>query len=184
MNEETLGRAMCLVDSNFCWELFVKICEKYELSPKVFTLGLKDAWTIGVGTGDPKAIEYFRKVDGRLMMDEKEQLYFDALPDEVTIYRGCNIKELNYLKKKGNTSCLGISWTTDRGIAEFFAFRVGNKDRVVVSAVVKKSSIITFINNRDEYECIFLDIFSINPQIVTQEPTKYYDEYMRKKNGE
>ena len=184
MNEETLGSAMCLVDSNFCWELFVKICEKYELSPKVFTLGLKDAWTIGVGTGDPKAIEYFRKVDGRLMMDEKEQLYFDALPDEVTIYRGCNIKELNYLKKKGNTSCLGISWTTDRGVAEFFAFRVGNRDRVVVSAVVKKSSIITFINNRDEYECIFLDIFSINPQIVTQEPTKYYDEYMRKKNGE
>ena len=118
------------------------------------------------------------------MMDEKEQLYFDALPDEVTIYRGCNIKELNYLKKKGNTSCLGISWKTDRGVAEFFAFRVGNKDRVVVSAVVKKSSIITFINNRDEYECIFLDIFSINPQIVTQEPTKYYDEYMRKKNRE
>ena len=40
MNEETLGRAMCLVDSNFCWELFVKICEKYELSPKDLTMHL------------------------------------------------------------------------------------------------------------------------------------------------
>ena len=180
MNEELVSEALCLVDSHFCWELFVKICEKYELTPKVFAFGLKEAWTHGVGTGDPKAIALFRKVDGRLMMDEEEQEYFDALPDEVTLFRGCNINELNYLKKKGNASCLGISWTTDRGVAEFFAFRVGNKDRVVVSVGVKKSSIIAFLNGRKEYECIFLDIHSIKPQIVTKEPTKYYDEFMKR----
>lgn len=186
MNEDTIIGAFCCVESHYYWELFEKICEKYELSPKVFAIGLKEAWTMGVGTGDPKAIASFRRVDGRLMMDEKEQEYYDALPDEVTLYRGCSINELNYLKDEDDSSCLGISWTTDRGVAEFFAFRdeYNREDRVVVSAVVKKSSIITFINDRDEYECIFLDIFSIEPQMVTKEPTRYYDEFLEKKEAQ
>ena len=189
MNEETIIGAFCCVESHYYWDLFEKICGKYELSPKVFAIGLKEAWTMGVGTGDPQAIANFRKVDGRLMMDEKEQEYFDALPEDVTLYRGCCINELNYLKgeddEDNDGSCLGISWTTDRGVAEFFAFRdeYNREDRVVVSAVVKKSSIITFINDRGEYECIFLDIFSIKPQIVTSEPTEYYDEYLERKEA-
>lgn len=185
IDEDNILGALFLVGSEERWELFEQMCDKYDLSPKAFALGLKEAWSTGVATGNPNAYRFFRQVDGRLMMDEEEQQFFDALPDVVTIYRGCHINELNYFDEDPrDESCPGISWTTDRGVAEFFAFRYETEYRVVVSLVVKKSSIVTFINERNEYECIFLDVLSDEPTIVTQEPTAYYEEFMEKKDNQ
>lgn len=184
INEDNILSTLFWVDSENRWELFELICDKYDLTPKAFAIGLKDAWSTGIGTGSPKVFSFFRRVDRTLMMDEEEQQYYDALPDKVTLYRGCDINELNYLKDDcaddNDGSCLGISWTTDRGVAEFFAFRYDIEDRVVVSIEVEKSSIVTFINDRNEYECIILDIDSLAPQIVTYEPTEFYEEFIEK----
>jgi len=47
----------------------------------------------------------------REMMDEEEQVAYDALPDTITVYRGC-----------GEINKVGASWTTDRSVAEKFPF--------------------------------------------------------------
>lgn len=178
-DEESIGSALSLVDSYERWNVFTQIYEEHELSPKAFAKGLKYAWATGCGTGE--ACLYFMKVDGRLMMDEKELAFYEALPDEVELFRGCEINELNYLKEDSeDDSCMGISWTTDRGVAEFFAFRFGTDDRVVVSTVVHKSRIITCFSPDTEKECICLCPDEVT--IITREKTNYYDDFMSRKD--
>lgn len=184
LDENNIVSPLGLVDNQKRWKLFEQLCKKYVLSPKAFAVGLKYAWTTGIATGNPNVIRFFRKVDGRLMMDEEEQQYFDKLPGVVTIYRGCHINELNYWDDNSkDNSCLGISWTTDRGVAEFFAFRHTKEDRLVVRLDVVKSSIVTFINERSEYECIYLLAFLVKPMIVTKKPTSYFKKYMERRNS-
>lgn len=181
IDENNIIDALGLVDSHRRWEAFEAICKKYELSPKAYNEGLKDAWTTGLSTG--LAIPYFLKADGKLMMDEEELEYYNNLPDEVTLYRGCSANELD----RDEENCLGISWTTSRKIAEFFAFRhsdYDDEDRVVVSITVPKSDIITFI--KDEDECIYLGAFELDEddiEIVTEEPTQLYYDYMEEKDN-
>lgn len=48
----------------------------------------------------------------REMMNEEEHAAYDALPDTITVFRGC-----------GPNNMLGASWTTDRSVAELFPAR-------------------------------------------------------------
>lgn len=79
------------------------------------------------------------------MMDKEEQAAFEALPDIVTIYRGC-----------GSKNKVGASWTTDRSVAEKFPFlgRYRVKDPLLVTATVKKKNIIAVKLDRNEQEII------------------------------
>jgi integration host factor subunit beta len=90
-----------------------------------------------------------------LMMDKKEQEYFEELPDTVTIYRGCD---------EQNQS--GICWSLDRDIAIEFPFlhRYKAKNPVLVTATVCKDEIVAVKLNRDEFEVIF---FSPETTMVT-----------------
>ena len=179
IDENNITEALCLLDSQYVWEGFEAICKKYDLSPKAYNIGLKDAWSRGVATGI--AIPFFLKADGKLMMNEEELDYYNNLPEEVTIYRGCSIYEVEPNEEDESPSCLGISWTTSRKVAEFFAFRNDAEERVVVSTTIPKSDILTFINNRNEYECICLAIDEEKAEIVAGEPTELYDEYLEEK---
>lgn len=95
-------------------------------------------------------LTFFRKLNRELAMDEDELEYFNALPEEVTIYHGT--------KHKGK---MGISWTTNLNVAKFFATRFGYEEgSIILQATVKKDDILAFTNCRNEYEAI------INPKKI------------------
>ena len=71
------------------------------------------------------------------------------------------------------------SWTTNRGIAEFFAFRFDKPDAVVLKAQVHKYDIASVITSRGEEEVIVTEIEDY--EIVTRQKTDYYDQYMKYK---
>lgn len=94
------------------------------------------------------------------LMDEEEREFFNNLPDEVTIYRGCTKKEI----KSGN---FRISWTLDKKIAEFFAFEYNNlaighsldKNKSlyeVIEKTVSKKDLLCYFGGRNEAEVLYI----------------------------
>lgn len=79
------------------------------------------------------------------MMSDEDKVAFSALPTLVTVYRGCQ-KGLNEN---------GLSWTTDRNKAEFFAHRF-RKQGMVLERQVRKSEIVAMLTGRGESEVIVL----------------------------
>lgn len=79
------------------------------------------------------------------MMNEEEQAVYEALPDVITIYRGCSARYL-----------LGASWSLDKDVASKFPtlsrYRVD--DPVIVTARVKKQDVLALKLDRGEVEVI------------------------------
>ena len=124
------------------WELFANLAENDKLSDEAFNKGLVIAWTVGRGTGDFRAIQYFMRCKKELVMNEEELAYYNRLPDKVTLYRGCSMDE--YEDEDGD-SCFGISWTTSREIAEFFAFRNEQEDTAVYRLIRKILKLCSYL---------------------------------------
>jgi hypothetical protein len=80
------------------------------------------------------------------LMNEEEDKTLSSLPDEVTIYRGC---------QKGINEN-GLSWTLDKSKAEFFAKRL-RKDGIILEKKISKLDIIAVFTGRGESEVIFLE---------------------------
>lgn len=175
--EEDISSALGLVEGSDVWDLFVLINKKFKLSPKIFAFGLKWAWTESYP--GPDVLPYLNKVDGKLMMNDEELEYYNNLPEIVELFRGCDKEEMNI----DEDNFLGISWTTSRKVAEFFAFRHNTKGRIVVKTEVPKKEIVAFINERKEFECIYLSAISTMVSIVTDKPTKYFDCYIEEKDN-
>lgn len=94
------------------------------------------------------------------LMDEEEREFFNNLPDEVTIYRGCTKEEIKSGKFR-------MSWTLDRKIAEFFAYEYINfsiensldKDKSmydVVEKTVNKKDLLCYFGDRNEAEVLYI----------------------------
>jgi len=77
------------------------------------------------------------------LMNEEEFNLLQSLPDEVTIYRGC----------QAGINENGLSWTLNKKKAEFFANRFG-KEGIILERKIPKSNIIAFLNGRGEFEVI------------------------------
>lgn len=90
----------------------------------------------------------WKKAKSTLTLDIKEQAAFDELPDMVPVWHG--------LERK-NGRILGLSWTTDKGVAEWFAqhFARFNRRRAYIAAgVVRKEHVKAYLLNRGEHEII------------------------------
>ncbi|MER9005892.1 hypothetical protein NKI15_19870 [Mesorhizobium sp. M0862] len=88
------------------------------------------------------------------MSHGSDQDFFDALPGEFRVYRGCADERLD-----------GLSWTTDKATAVRFARgrrRSYKSGRAVVSLLVKKTDVLTVFQDRKEYE-ILLDFTALGP---------------------
>lgn len=89
------------------------------------------------------------------MMNTDEIQFLSKLPEKVTIYRGMTEKEL---KSKN----YGISWTLKKEVAEFFAhtyqrnYSTANLKKVVHEITINKNDIVAFLNDRKEFEVIYL----------------------------
>ena len=101
----------------------------------------------------------------------EERKFYDELPDDVVLlYRGGSIDE-------AISGEYGISWTTSRPVAEFFAFRHGIDGQAVFCTVVPKSKIRAVFTEQEEKECLLIE--PTNVEIVTTEPAEYYDHYQK-----
>ena len=153
------------------WETFCSLCRDYELSDEAYNYGLKLAYTCGNAGKD--AFFYFcdPRVSMELLMEKDEFEEYKKLPNELTVFRGCNLVE-------AEIGDWGISWTTERKVAEFFAFRFENHDGRVYGIDIDKRDILAFFNDRNEFEVIInlYDYWSV-PYIVTDKPTELYVEY-------
>lgn len=82
-------------------------------------------------------------------MDEDEQRALEALPEEVTVYRGFN--------RRGRE--VAMSWSVSRDQAEWFAHRWARAESVapqVAVATVKRDRIVAYLAARGEDEVIVL----------------------------
>lgn len=84
-------------------------------------------------------------------MDKEERALFKKLPETVTVYRGCSVNKVS-----------GISWTTDKEKAKWFAMRYNfqnksgplDKECCVVEGQIAKSDVLAVILQRQESEII------------------------------
>lgn len=123
---------------------------KDDLCLEDFTKLFKDAWILSENPNDDinvpidMLIQWFKKADKRILMDDDELEVYNNLPDEFTIYRGMGKKS----KRKG------ISWTRNKEIAEWFMNRWKDEGGYMLTATVKKENCLAYINARDEEEII------------------------------
>lgn len=81
-------------------------------------------------------------------MKGKDKITYDALPDNIIVYRGASLSEIT-------GEYIGQSWTTSIEDAEYFAYiRYESPSRCVLKATIAKSNIYAYVDERNEKECI------------------------------
>lgn len=86
------------------------------------------------------------------LMNEEERIFFNSLPKNVTIYRGCSMQEINSGKFR-------FSWTLNKDVADFFAHKYSRNSLIkskIVQKTVSKSKLIAYFNDRDEEEVLYI----------------------------
>ena len=86
------------------------------------------------------------KVSAYAYSDDASRAFYDNLPDDVHVYRGCSRERID-----------GIAWTTDKSIAAGFAH--GHRgievlDPVIVTATIPKTDIFSVFDDRQESEVV------------------------------
>lgn len=134
----------CLIKTYYKPVFFESIKEC--LSEKDFAEILSNYWASFGITGMPKTkfLSWFQEANKSYLMDKGERKVFDALPKEVTIYRGVDNPEYKY----------GFSWTLDKKVAQWFANRNESKRAYVYECIVDKEDLICYFEIRNEKEVI------------------------------
>jgi len=130
----------------------------YEFDKQEYSELLHFAWTSTEFPHQMKVSELvsmFNRADPKHLMNGSYKA-FEELPDEITVYRGWS--ETNV--KAGMTKRMGLAWTTDRKIAEWFAKRWKHTDAKLAIGKVRKSDVYMYTNERNEREVV------INPRKV------------------
>ncbi len=107
-------------------------------------------------------------------MSEEDLKMYNSFPEEITIYRGCDMKELD----ENHSYYLGQSWTISLEIAKWFAFTIGedNESRDILEARISKKHILAYTGIRGEYEVIIDESKLRYPKQVT---SFNKDEYIK-----
>ena len=114
-----------------------KIAEAY--ISEEFPLNLFESWDV--------VLELFKNIEETTDEDSKET--YDKLPSEVKVYRGVLTDDrLRYN--------LGVSWTTDKKVAEMFALRFAKLGGTpyLMEGEVNKEDILYITNAREESEVL------------------------------
>lgn len=100
-------------------------------------------------------VSTFRRCEPAFLMEPSELQALNQLPDLIEIYRGI------WWEGKGNPvdgAIKGLSWTTDKAIAEFFAYRFQGKNPArqgrVYRAYIPKSGVLAYFDGRNEKEVV------------------------------
>lgn len=128
--------------------VFFKHVREY-LDTEDYAAELREAWLMTEFPNvDPnltlaEKVRYFRKAAPNLLMNDTDYARFLSLPDEIVVYRGVN--------RKG--SYKGLSWTTDRERAEWFASR-WKINSAVYKATIAKADVLACFGERGEEEIV------------------------------
>lgn len=156
---------------------FTQIAE--ELTPEEYWPLLGDIWTDTENQwqyiDELKDLLTYDLPSRDLIMEEDERASLAAMPDEIKIYRGYQVGK--------NES--GLSWTTDRSRAQWFAGRLALDDDepAVMEAVVNKKDVIAFFSRRGENEIVLSrppTIKTENSDVVSLSSGATYDRMVRK----
>lgn len=91
------------------------------------------------------------------VMSRGERATFSRLPDTLTIYRGY----------RGDGGHFGMSWTIDRGKAEWFARRFGDGEPFVATAIISKADVLAYFTRESE---ILVDQYRLDWDAIRREP--------------
>ena len=128
---------------------------------------LRHAWTSSENPNDdvnvslPMAISWFRRADKSFLMDEEDYNTYQSFGDETKVYRGVAVGRNPH----------GLSWTTDKSKAHWFAHRfdIEDKQGYIQSLVVKKDDILAYFSDRDESEVVVDTLKYLNEIEVVEE---------------
>ena len=150
----------CLITTP--WKLtWLKFAKPY-LSKKDFAQLLANAWVEEENPNDDKnvsiatAIKWFKEADKKALMDDEEYAYWEALPDEVVLYRGVSKGRKKY----------GLSWTDNKDTAIWFKnrFLTGEEKGCLLKVVAPKEHCLCYLNGRSENE-IVLNVKAVKNKI-------------------
>lgn len=98
--------------------------------------------------------DLFESADPRYLMAPEELEVFDALPDEVTVYRGSLTAE-SAKRVQG-----GMSWTLSREVGNWFAHLGMDQEKnrhcrpLLLQGTVRKADVFAYFVGRDEQEVV------------------------------
>jgi hypothetical protein len=157
------------------------------MTSAAFKTALREAWIFGK-MSDEEALLSFCCIGLGRMLNAKERKLYNSLPKTITIYRGCHKDEATPVRKYRGKPYpnFHISWSLDRGAAEFFAFRgkhFSKEDGRVYSVRIRKSRMLALFLDRYEDEVIFpysYDGYYKPYTLVTDKPTAYFESFTNK----
>lgn len=83
-----------------------------------------------------------------MTLDVRERVAFDELPNMVPVWHGL---------EREDDRTLGLSWTTDKGVADWFAQRFARFNRrpaYIAGGLVHKQHVKAYLLGRGEHEII------------------------------
>ena len=137
--QHRLAHLLHLIDQHGIASLLPAVGDVWQDSESVYADGEDWDWiwlrVIRTRQGKPRKTAY-------RVMRPAERAVFDALPQELTIYRG-------YIGEDGE---YGLSWSLKRDRAEWFARRYPTMDceRFIATMTISKSEAIAFFEREDE----------------------------------
>ena len=158
MDYEEASNLLIMCSSYDRFETFLKI--KDQLNDKDYWRTLADAYT---GSDNLYALKEEVKEafledrsNREFLMTKKELKIYNSLPENLTIYRGMTVEELE-------SGDFNISWTLLKERAEFFAYKYGRNfstegiPKVVHQLEVMKVEILAYFHDGNEQEVIYLN---------------------------
>jgi hypothetical protein len=145
--------------------------EFYELLRELYNQNDFPLCCLGGGRGVADLIVLIESRDTPyLMMDEKEMKMFNKLDDELTIYRGVKVKDIDYLQLEPDE--IGISWSIDKNEAQKFAFRfLFSKIPILLETTINKKDVYGYFISRKEKE-LLINPYELKSTIKVEELDK------------
>lgn len=146
--EKNWNRVLAFHERPYRLEAFLEFCD--DLTDKEYWEIVAWLWTDCENIWQNRITweEIFERKNRHLIFSPENQSAFDALPDIVCIWRG------------HSGSQFGMSWTTDKAVAEKFARRFGQPSKKLGAKVTEgecyKKDILAFFTDRDESEVVVL----------------------------
>lgn len=147
------------------WYLTFLKFSKEKMSLEDFSKALGEAWVIQENpNGDVNvplrtAVSWFKKSDKSKLMNEKDYGTWNSFEAGLGVYRGVAV----------GRKAKGLSWTTSREKAEWFAHRFDNENEtgyVEKLVVADKSSILAYFSTRAEEEVVINTFVENDIEIV------------------
>lgn len=145
---------------NLAFYAFYEAVKENTLHPNCFSAILASAWTGGKVIGPLSNFTYrlrhrmFEFAVPEFLMTPEDLAVFNALPDEITVYRGA------LTNRSANHVRYGMSWTLNREVANIFAMRNADPDffkdciPILLMATAKKEHVFAYFNDREEEEVV------------------------------